>query len=472
MPAFPPRRSAFRIGGWVVAARVAPQASGLLLLVMGGRHLAPDTLGSFVLAFAGIEVLRLLVRAGWREAALMDESGAATPTLLAIALAAGLAVQPVALAAASIAPRLSGEPHLAAALALLGLSVLPLGAAAVWEGTLLRRGAPDRAARPLIAAEIVQSTVAGLLLAAGWGILALAIARLLRAAVLALGLAAAAGWPLALSLDLARARPVLPVSGHVTLASLAGLAGTSGADLVVGLVLGPAAVAVYRIAARISGAVAEVVTETTRVFAWSALAGRGPLGAAAVADLFDRTSVLTIPVFLGLALVAQPLVAIVLGPAWAEAAPILAILALARLLSVPVILAAPVLASHGRTRALPRLAALLAASSLASTLAVGGLGLTAVALAQLATALLGAAAALALLRPIAPLPALLPGPATLAAATGLALAVALAGSASVPPPAALALQTATGLAAWAAYLRLGRPGLAADLLRTARTPDP
>lgn len=462
-------RRALRIGGWVVAARIVPQASGLVLLVLGGRALAPETLGSFVLALAGVELLRLLVRAGWREATLLDETGAATPVILTIAIASGLLAQPVVLSAALAATILAAPSELAVALALLGLSVLPLGAAAVWEGVLLRRGEADRAARPLIAAEIVQSAAAALLLAAGWGILALATARALRAAALAAGLAHASGRP-RLSFEFDRVRPLLPVSGHVTLASLASLAGTSGADLTVGLVLGPAAVAIYRIAARIAGAVAEVVTETTRVLAWSALAGRGPLTRLAVARLFDGAFVLTVPVFLGLALTAGPLVETVLGPGWREAAPVLAILALARLLAVPVALAAPVLASHGRTRALPRLAGLLAATGLLVTLAAGPYGLIAVAVGQVATAALGAIATLVLLRPIAPVTSLLPGASTLAAAGSLGIAVPLA--AAGPAPAALALQIATGAALWAGFLRLCRPNLAHELLRPARTPDP
>lgn len=468
LPPPAPRRSALRIGGWVVAARIVPQASGLFLLVLGGRLLAPETLGSFVLAFAGAELLRTLVRAGWREAVLLDETGAATPVILAIAIALGLIAQPVALGAAVAAAHVAGTPDLAPALALLGLSILPLGAAAVWEGVLLRRGEADRAARPLIAAEIAQSAIAAGLLVAGWGILALAIARVFRAVVLAAGLATASGEH-RLSLDLSRARALLPVSGHVTLASLASLAGTSGADLVVGVVLGPAAVALYRIAARIAGAVGEVVTETTRVLAWSSLAGRGPLTAPAVARLFDGAFVLTVPVFLGLALTAGPLVETLLGPAWSAAAPVLAILAVARLLAVPVALATPILASHGRTRVLPRLAAILAATGLATTLIAGPHGVIAVAFAQTLTAALGTAATVVLLRPIAPIPALLPGASTLAAAAALGLAVPLA--AAGPAPAALTLQIATGALLWAAFLRFCRPTLTAEFLRTARTPQ-
>lgn len=464
-----PRRSGLRIGGWVVAARVAPQASGLLLLVLGGRTLAPEALGSFVLAFAAIEFLRLLVRAGWREATLLDAAGMATPTLLGLALASGFAAQPLALGAAVLAPHLDPAPGLAPALALLGASLLPLGAAAVWEGMILRQGAPERAARPLIVAEIVQSVTAGLLLFAGCGVLALATARLLRAAVLAAGLFLATRSPFAISLDLASARQLLPVSGNVTLASLANLAGTSGADLVVGFALGPAAVALYRIAARIAGAVAEVVTETTRVFAWSALADGGPMRSDAVGRLFDRAFLLTVPVFAGLALTARPLLLTVLGPAWSEAAPVLALLALARLAAVPLTLAAPVLASHGRTRALPRLAGALAVTGLLATLLAGRHGLTAVALAQLATAAGGALGAVALLQSITPVRTMLPAPAVVAATAALGLAVPFAGAG--PAPTALALQVAAGTALWAVFIRIFRPALTADLLGSTRRPD-
>lgn len=459
--------SALRSGGLVLAARVAPQASGLVLLVLGGRHLAPEALGGFVLAFAGIELLRQLVRAGWREAVLLDADNAATPTVLTLALLSGLAVQPLTLAAAILAPRITPMPDLGPTLALLGLSLLPLGAAAVWEGIVLRQKAPDRAAIPLIAAEAAQSAAAFLLLSAGWGILALAAARALRAAVLALGLAASAGRPFPLALDLARARPALRVSRHVTLASLAGLAGTSGADLVVGLVLGPAAVAFYRVAARIAGAVAEVVTETTRVLAWSALAGDPAPGPARVAALLSRTFLLATPLFLGLTLTARPLVALVLGPAWADAAPVLALLALARLLALCATVAAPILASHGRTRALPRLAALVSTAGLTATLAAGPLGLLAVATAQLAAAALGAAATLALLRPLVPLRGLLPAHRTLAALAAFALAVYAANTG----PAPLLLQITAGALTWATYLHLAHPTLAADLLHPARAPE-
>ena len=73
---------------WVLVARIVPQVGGLMRLGRGSRFLDPATLGSCVLIFAWTELLRRLVRAGWREAGGMDRSGEATP---AIATLAGLA---------------------------------------------------------------------------------------------------------------------------------------------------------------------------------------------------------------------------------------------------------------------------------------------------------------------------------------------------------------------------------------------
>jgi hypothetical protein len=57
---------------WVLASRIAPQVGGVVLLILGARFLDPATLGSFVLIFAWIELLRRLSRAGWREAVILD----------------------------------------------------------------------------------------------------------------------------------------------------------------------------------------------------------------------------------------------------------------------------------------------------------------------------------------------------------------------------------------------------------------
>jgi O-antigen/teichoic acid export membrane protein len=396
-----------------------------------------------------------------------------------LALASGLAGQAAALAAAlaiwwqgGLDPELA--PELALCVALMGCTLVPQACAVVWEGLLLRDRRADAAARPLIAAEIAHLAIGLALLAAGLGILALALARVARALVLALGLGRAAGWPLALAWDRGRAASILPLSGNVTASSLINYATTYGVDFVVALYLGPAGVAFFRIASRITGALAEVVNETVRILAWSSLpaeARRAPGDTArlreGVEGFLDRTLVLVAPVYLGLALLAEPLVRLLLGPEWRPAALVISVLALARLFSVPSVIAWPALALVGRSGLLPRLSALIAGTALLFMLALGSLGLAAIAWSQALAALCAGLATMALLNrtlfqgaaPLRPRADILAGLAAMAAAMLAVRGIAGPAQATTGLALALGLQGLAGTAAWAGFLRLRRRAL-------------
>jgi O-antigen/teichoic acid export membrane protein len=433
------------------------------LLVLGGRFLDPAALGSFVLAFAGIELLRQVVRAGWREAVLLGDPDA-TPVVTLLSLVGGLAATVIALAVAGALGRWTAiDPAIPRCVAVLAATLPPLALSVVWEGVLLRREQPEAAAKPLIAAEAANLAAAVLLLATGHGILALALARVARAAVLAIGLGHAARWPLALSTDLPRAAAVLPLSANVTLQSLIGFASSSGTDLIVGLYLGPASVAFWRIGSRVAGAVAEAVAETVRVLAWSSFAAEARRSAdrtalaATISGFLDRTTVLVTPLFVGLALVSEPLILLLMGEAWRIAGHVIALRALAALLQAPATVAWPALALVGKTRLLPRLAALTAGTGMLMVVLFAPLGLMAVAWSQVAAALVGGIAVLAVLNrtlrvPARPRADILLGVAALAAAV---LSVRHFGAA-LPLAAALLAQGLAGAIAWLAFLRFRR----------------
>jgi O-antigen/teichoic acid export membrane protein len=466
--------AAVRQGGWVLASRLVPQAAGVALLVLGGRFLDPAALGSFVLAFAAIELLRQFVRAGWREAVLLGDPDA-TPAVTFLSLVGAVVATGIALAAAGALWRWTDlDSSVPRCTLILAATLPPLALSVVWEGVLLRRERTAAAAKPLIAAEAANVAVAFLLLSTGHGILALAWARLARAAVLTLGLGHAARWPLALSTDVSRAAAVLPLSANVTLQSLIGFATSSGTDLVVGLFLGSASVAFWRIGSRVAGALAEAVAETVRVLAWSAFAAEARRGGQAalaerVRGFLDRTTVLVAPLFVGLALVSEPLILLLMGDAWLLAGQVIALRALAALVQVPATVAWPALALVGRSRLLPSLTALVAGSGILLVVLFAPFGLMAVAWSQLAAALVGGLAVLALLErslsvPARPRSDILLGIAVLAAAV---LAARHFG-ATLPPAAALLAQALAGAAAWLGFLRLRRRKLLADLTRGIR----
>ena len=389
-----------RQGGWVLASRVVPQAGGALLLILGARFLTPAALGQFVLIFAGVEFLRRLVRAGWREAVIVGEADT-PPVVMTLSIASALAAQVATFGAAALMWQAGLEPRYPLCLLMLGATLVPLAPTVVWEGVLLRRRQPDREAKPLIVAEIAHLLLAFLLLALGLGILGLALARIARALVLCLGLGVAAGWPVAVGWDRGRAAAAFPVSGNVTASAMINFATTYGVDLIVGFYLGPASVAFFRVGSRIAGALSEAMNETVRVLAWSSLPAAGDAERARLADrverFFDQAVVLVAPVFVGLALVAGPLVALLLGPDWRASAQVVTLMAIARLFQSPATVAWPALAIIGRTGLLPRLTAVIAGSALVAILVTGPHGILAIAWSQVAAALFGGLATIAVL---------------------------------------------------------------------------
>ena len=128
-----------------------PQAAGVALLVLGGRFLAPAELGSFVLAFAGIELLRQLVRAGWREAIVMGLAGTILGSLLGIVAARYLSAAMSTLYRTKLpAVELEWTPFLIAAACGLGVSLL----AATLPANRASRLSPLEAMRDVMPEEI------------------------------------------------------------------------------------------------------------------------------------------------------------------------------------------------------------------------------------------------------------------------------------------------------------------------------
>jgi O-antigen/teichoic acid export membrane protein len=158
-----------------------------------------------------------------------------------------------------------------------------------------------------------------------------------------------------------------------------------------------------------------------------------------------------------------------MGDAWLLAGQVIALRALAALVQVPATVAWPALALVGRSRLLPSLTALVAGSGILLVVLFAPFGLMAVAWSQLAAALVGGLAVLALLErslsvPARPRSDILLGIAVLAAAV---LAARHFG-ATLPPAAALLAQALAGAAAWLGFLRLRRRKLLADLTRGIR----
>ena len=239
------------------------------------------------------------------------------------------------------------------------------------------------------------------LLLAGWGLWALVAQIYVRLALLVLALVGlgprlAVAWP-----DRGGIGEVLRWSasrfGSVTVSFLANYSG----DLVLGVVFSPAASGLYRASNRMVTALADMFIQPAGMLAMTTLAAQRARGGEGASGAWLRLgglfAVLGWPALAVLALFADRLVPLALGPAWAAAGPVVAVFCLARMagLITAVASAALVVADRqGRVLAVQTAAAVATAglTILAAPLGAMGAAIAATAVAVLAAAVLGWAA--------------------------------------------------------------------------------
>ena len=375
-------------GALNTVARVVSQGSQLFIFILAARILAPADFGVFALVSAVAVVLFRISQAGWPEF-IMSWTGSdrVLAQVMMVALISGGLAMLGGLGATGVL-YLAGQSSEIVLLAGLFAVWVPISTvAAAQHGIMIRRDRLSAAAWTLLAGEAAGFAVSVGALLSGVGVLALAYGRLTQQCVHVL-----VGYTITLTLPrfgLARdtrasllgffwqilmSRVVTSLSSHVV-------------TFVIGGFLGPAAVGFFRAASRITSAALEVIGEPARVMAWARFraAQDAPGGLPAEARAFYAILVaLALPVFLWIAVFAEELTLGLLGPAWAEAAPLVAILALSQVLQLPAFITESVASLTGQLKRLPPLALANAAFAVIVVAVAAPFGLMAVALSQIA----------------------------------------------------------------------------------------
>uniref|UniRef100_A0A8J4HDC7 Lipopolysaccharide biosynthesis protein n=1 Tax=Acidicaldus sp. TaxID=1872105 RepID=A0A8J4HDC7_9PROT len=122
------------------------------------------------------------------------------------------------------------------------------------------------------------------------------------------------------------------------------------ASFVIGRLLGPAQVGIFSIAGEIASLPTTELIQPICRACFSAFAAARPAGenlAETYLRVIGSTSLLTMPACVGIALVAEPLVQLALGPRWMSAVPLLQIMALGGVFTVFGAISGTLLSSHG-----------------------------------------------------------------------------------------------------------------------------
>jgi O-antigen/teichoic acid export membrane protein len=436
------RRTALA-AAWTMLSRATGQGSQLLVFLVAARFLSPEEFGVFSLLSAVNILMMRIGQAGWVEfAASWRGEEAADHHAFTLATAGGLTVALLGCLAAALFPL---APDLAAygpLQLLLSLSVVGTGTSAFWAGILLRRQQGEALAKSIAVSQLIggAASIGGLML--GHELLALGAGKLVTHLINLGMVAASVRWKPCFRLSSDGRAEIVQYSKSILSSNLIGYTKGYAATLALGLFLGPAAVGLYRAGARVVGSLGEIVGEPARTVCWRTRSNEvdraADLGSAAApraaqagspTDLLAFTDdaparthastahgfasemadggdvqralsasserflalvlVLATPVFLGLAATSESVVTVILGEPWRGAAPVVAILSVARLITLPSVLTAPLLSMANRVDKLPALDLVAGAATVLALPVSAPFGLLSTALGQLVAALIG-----------------------------------------------------------------------------------
>jgi O-antigen/teichoic acid export membrane protein len=252
--------------------------------------------------------------------------------------------------------------------------------AATQSGILVKRNQLRPLAISQITGEVAGFVAALATFAWGGGIFGLVASRLvMQTVVIGLSLSITRWFPLvALRRDAARAAYLF--SRRILVTRLIGFAQENVSILAIGALVGPAGAGLFRAAGRFGSALYEVVSEPVRVLAWSTL--RPDAAGAAANRLLRLTIIVATPLFIGLAVVADDVVASLLGQGWAESAPLLVAFSIAGWLGTPNMITEPLLVMQGRIDLVPRLSFAIATLHLVVLVAAAPFGIFWIAVGQ------------------------------------------------------------------------------------------
>lgn len=246
------RRLAAKSGIWSIILQWSRLGLHTLVFLILARWLSLAEIGAFAVAFAPVNLLQHVQRAGFSETVVQGPKapGSSTDTIFWMSAAFGLVMSICVFGLSfAIAPIMKSE---ASGTYLAAMAVIPalIGAAAVPEGLLRQR----LEIRTLAIRTTASLTIAGLVAIwlghsgyGGWALTAFAIVNAVVSSVLVIMLV---GWTPGGGPRLDDARKALPVLAAISGRGLASQATMPLLQLMVGAGLGPAAAGAFQIAQR------------------------------------------------------------------------------------------------------------------------------------------------------------------------------------------------------------------------------
>lgn len=339
---------------WAVAANLTMRFASIAVTALLARLLTPEDFGVFAVALAVYLVVSSLAELGLGSAIARSavEPAEIAPTVSAISIMVSAGVAGVLAVGAPVLATALGQPAAAAPIRVLALCLGLTGIFAVPGAQLVREFRQDRIFLGTVVGFLVSNPLLVLLAVHGGGATAFAWSRV--AGQVATGLVYVLsvspryrpGW------RRESVRPLLRFGLPLSLANLVNWTLLNADYLLLGRLVGAAQVGVYMIAFNVANWSTAVLGSVLNSVALPAIgrvrADRARLGAA-VRSATELVAIVALPVgALSMAL-AAPLVHVLFGAKWDDAAPVLQVLALFGIIYAFSLLCANILVATGKT---------------------------------------------------------------------------------------------------------------------------
>lgn len=389
------RRSAASGGFWTGLSRVFAQLIQFAIFMLAARVMSPAEFGVFALVAAIAAILTQVSIAGWPEY-IMQWGGEVfrVRQTLFVAIVAGLIFMIIGLMTGLVAPLLSDSPVVQPLILVLSICILFNSISSTYAGVMNWQNKLTLAALTWLGADIVQLVVSAWALLNGHGVMALAYGRLAGAMVASIiGFGATRVSP-ALAIDGSLLRELSLYSWHIVATRLLANIRVYAATFIIGSFMGAASVGFYRAAQRLVVAFEEIVSEPTRILAWSLFRKsrdemNGISGFTSLSQRFFGFQLyVAAPLFIGISLMAEDLTRGALGPDWGQAVPVVQLLAIAALVRSSGHASIPILSLARQSWLLPPITLAYSAITIAFICIGAQYGLQATALSEVVAAVI------------------------------------------------------------------------------------
>jgi PST family polysaccharide transporter len=379
---------------WVAAGQITQQVAKAVSAVILARILVPDDFGLLAITVVLTDFLERVLGDTGTSAALihrkeLDQDLASSVFFLNMMV--GVATCLFLFASAPVLAPLLGDDRAAPVIQAVGVAFILL-AVGLAQRALLRRAMRFRAVSASdLASTAVQTVVSIALAYRGWGVWSLVVGILLGRLASNITVWALSPWRPSLHFRWADIRQVAGFSGNLSVYQFFSYFSEAGDKFIVGRNVGATALGFYGLGYRLLLQPVQSVLQVCRMVLFPAFAriqddnegiSRGYVRAT------SAVAMLTFPITIGVAVMAEPIVRVLLGEKWLPAVPILALFGPLAAIQAVSTTTSVLYQSKGRTDLQLRWGVVVGTGMLASYLAGSHWGATGVAWAFLGGTLL------------------------------------------------------------------------------------